>query len=137
MPVISLTSKGSLGDGRDFPIVTKDFIATLTPTSFKTHRNPDTNIIKPTHTDRYLQFDSHDPKYHKLAVAKTLHNKINTHVTNNDDKATLHKQIQYTLTLNGFSCLALKEKPRRPTKSFKSFTSLSYIHVQQIKFNVF
>ena len=54
------------------------------------------------------------------------------HVMNKDDKATLHKQIQYTLTLNGFprkfSCLALKEKARRPTKSFKSFTSLPYIH---------
>ena len=65
-------------------------------------------------------------------VAKTLHNRINTHVTNNDDKATLHKQMQHSLTLNGFSCkfscLALKEKPRRPTKSFKSFTSLPYIH---------
>ena len=51
---------------------------------------------------------------------------------NNDDKATLHKQIQHTLTLNRFSCkfscLALKEKPRCPTKSFKSFTSLPYIH---------
>ena len=65
-------------------------------------------------------------------MARALHNRINTYVTNNDDKATLHKQIQYTLTLDEFprkfSCLALKEKPRRPTKSFKSFTSLSYIH---------
>ena len=37
-----------------------------------------------------------------------------------------------TLTLNGFprrfSCLAVKEKPRRPTNSFKSFTCLPYIH---------
>ena len=87
---------------------------------------------KPTHTDRYLQFDSHHPKHHKFAVAKTLHNRINTLVTNSDDKATLHKQMQHTPTLNGFSrkfsCLAPKEKPRCPTKSFKSFTSLPYIH---------
>ena len=65
-------------------------------------------------------------------MAKTLHNRINAHVTNNDDKATLHKQILHTLTLNGFprkfSCLALKEKPRRPTKFFNSSTSLPYIH---------
>ena len=43
-----------------------------------------------------------------------------------------HKQMQYTLTLNGFSCrfscLTLKEKLRRPTNSFKSFTCLPYIH---------
>ena len=40
--------------------------------------------------------------------------------------------MQHTLTLTGFprrfSCLALKEKPSRPTNSFKSFTCLSYIH---------
>ena len=50
---------------------------------------------------------------------------------NSDDKATLHKQMQHTLMLNGFphsfSCLALKEKPH-PTNSFKSFTCLPYIH---------
>ena len=38
----------------------------------------------------------------------------------------------HTLTLIGFprrfSCLALKEKPHRPTNSFKSSTSLPYIH---------
>ena len=26
---------------------------------------------KPIHTDRYLQFDSHHPLHHKLAVART------------------------------------------------------------------
>ena len=112
----------------------------------KVTRNKDntisTTIYKmPTHADRYLQFDSHHPKHHKFAVAKTLHNRINTHVMNNDDKATLHKQIQHILTLNGFpckfSCLALKEKPHRPTKSFKSFASLPYIHGTTEKFNVF
>ena len=74
----------------------------------------------------------HHSKHHKFAVAKTLHNRIDIHVTNNDDKATLHKQMQHTLTLNGFlrrfSYLALKEKPRRLTNSFKSFTCLPYIH---------
>ena len=97
----------------------------------KTILFPQPSTKKPTHTDRNLRFDSHHPKHHKFAVAKTLHNRINTHVTNSDDKATLHKQIQHTLTLNGFphcfSCLALKEKPRRPTNSFKSFTCLPYI----------
>ena len=29
---------------------------------------------KPTHTERYVQFDLHHPKHHKFAVAKTLHN---------------------------------------------------------------
>ena len=87
---------------------------------------------KPTQPDRYLQFDSHYPKHHKFAVVKSLHNSIDTLVSNSDDKATLHKQMQHSLTLNGFPrrffCLALKEKSRRPTKSFQSFTYLLYIH---------
>ena len=103
----------------------------------KITRNKDNTISttiykKPTHTDRYFQFDSHHPKHHKFAVAKTLHNRVDIHVTNNDDKTKLHKQIQHTLTLNGFprrfACLALKEKPRRPTNSFEPFTCLPYIH---------
>ena len=103
----------------------------------KVKRNKDNAIStiiykKPTDTNRYLQFDSHHPKHHKFAVAKTLHNRINTHVTNSKDKPTLHKQIQHTLTLNGFprkfAYLAVEEKPRRPTNSFKSFTCLPYIH---------
>ena len=72
---------------------------------------------------------------------KTLHNRIDTHVTSSDDQATLHKQMQHTLTLNGFphrvSCLALKEKPCRPTNIFKSFTAFFIFMVQQTKFNVF
>ena len=112
----------------------------------KVTRNKDNTISttiykKPTHTDRYLQLDSHHPKHHKFAVAKIFLNRIDTHVTNSDDKATLHKQMLHTLTLNGFprrfSCLALKEKPRRPTNSFKSFTCLLIFMVAQTKFNVF
>ena len=87
---------------------------------------------KPTYTDRYLQFDLHHLKHHKFAVAKTLHNRINTHVMNSDDKATLHKQMQHSLMLNGFPCrffcLALKEKPHHRTNSFKSFTYLPYLY---------
>ena len=32
---------------------------------------------KPTHTDRYLHFDSHHPQHQKLAVSKTLHDRAN------------------------------------------------------------
>ena len=111
----------------------------------KITRNKDNTISttiykKPTHTDRYLQFDSHHFQHRKFAVAKTLHNRIDTHVTNSDDKATLHKQMQHTLMLNGFprrfSCLALKCHVvllifSCPLPAFLLFM------VQQIKFNVF
>ena len=40
--------------------------------------------------------------------------------------------MQHTLALIGFPrrffCLARKEKPRRPTNSFESFTCIPYIH---------
>ena len=37
---------------------------------------------KPTHTDRYLQFDSHYPLYQKLVVARTLHHRLDSHIEN-------------------------------------------------------
>ena len=86
---------------------------------FKVTRNKDNTIFttiykNSIHTDRYFQLYSHHPKHHKFAVAKALHNRIDTHFTNSDNKATFHKQMQHTLTLNGFprrfSCSALKRK---------------------------
>ena len=67
----------------------------LTFLDVKVTRNRDNTISttiykKPTYTDRHLQFGSHHPKHHKFAVAKTLHYRIDTHVTNSNDKATLH-----------------------------------------------
>ena len=35
---------------------------------------------KPTDTDRNLQFDSHDPLHHKLAVAIILYHRIDSHI---------------------------------------------------------
>ena len=37
---------------------------------------------KPTDTDRYLQSDSHHPLHHKLAVARTLYHRIDSHHQN-------------------------------------------------------
>ena len=96
---------------------------------------------KPTHTDRYLQFDLHHPKHHRFAVAKTLHKRIDTHVTNSDDKATLHKQMQHTLTLNGFprrfSCLALKKSHVVLLILTSLLPAFLIFMEQQTKFNVF
>ena len=88
--------------------VTRDRDNTISTTIYK----------KPDHTDRYLQFDSHHPKHHKFAMAKNLYNRIDTHVTNYDDKATLHKQMQHTPTLNEFSRTFLLGTKRKATSSY-------------------
>ena len=56
---------------------------------------------KPTHTNRYLQFDSHHPRHQKLADAKSLFNRVDTHISNVSDKRQL-REINEVLSLNGF-----------------------------------
>ena len=51
------------------------------------HNSARTTTIyrKPPHTNFYLQFTSHIPRHHKLSVAHSLHNRLNTHVTDHTD----------------------------------------------------
>ena len=61
-----------------------------------------TNIYqKPTHTNRYLQFDSHHPIHQKLAVSRSLYNRLDTHVSNPDNRRLQCSLIKNTLPLNG------------------------------------
>ena len=57
---------------------------------------------KPTHTKRYLQFDSHHPRHHKLAIAKSLFYRVDTHISNVTDKRIQGREIKEVLSLNGF-----------------------------------
>ena len=57
---------------------------------------------KPTHTDRYLQFDSHHPLHHKLAVARTLYHPNDFHIQKPSKRKSHHDLTKKTLTLNGF-----------------------------------
>jgi len=41
---------------------------------------------KPIHMDQYLKFKSHDPAEHKLSVVRTLLQRSQTLVTDNQDK---------------------------------------------------
>ena len=105
----------------------------------KVSRNLDntlwTNIYqKPTHTNRYLQFDSHHSIHQKLAVSRSLYNRLDTHVSNPDGRRLQCSLIKNTLALNGFpmkhcnyqSIDANKPIPISQPPA-KSFTTLPYI----------
>ena len=88
---------------------------------------------KPTHTNRYLQFDSHHPRHHKLAVAKVLFNRVHTHISNVIDKRIQRRKIKEILSLNGFPIKfsRYKEDCKHTSTdsqhSFSVFTTLPYI----------
>ena len=94
---------------------------------------PTTTIYhKPTHTNRSLQFTSHQPRHHKLSVACSLHNRLNTHITDHTNYCVQSSHVKQTLALNRY--------PRKyfhgqwkitdrslHTHSFESFTSKTHV----------
>ena len=58
---------------------------------------------KPTHTKHYQQFTSHHPRHHKLSVARSLHNRLNTHITDYTDYCMQSSHVKQTLALNRYS----------------------------------
>ena len=85
---------------------------------------------KPTHTDRYLRFDSHHPQHQKLAVTKTLHDRDNTHNTIPADARHETTHVLSVLQLNGFplrhSYPIPKVKQQNTTQHLTHFTSIPY-----------
>ena len=87
---------------------------------------------KPTHTNRYLQFTSHHPRHHKLSIARSLHSRLNTHITDHTNYRVQSSHVKQTLALNGYPrkyfCGQRKTTDRSlPTRSFESFTLIPYI----------
>ena len=87
---------------------------------------------KPTHTNRYLQFTSHHPRHHKLSVARSLHSRLNSHITKHTAYCEQSSHVKQTLALNGYPrkyfCGQRKTTDTSlPTRSFESFTSIPYI----------
>ena len=50
--------------------------------------------IKPTHTDQYLQFQSHQPMEHKMGVIKTLTHRADTIISDTQDKEREIKHLK-------------------------------------------
>ena len=99
--------------------------------SIITHSLLSTTIYrKPTHTNRYLHYTSHHPKYQKLTVAKTLLSRVNTHITDNTQKHSELQNIRSTLRLNGFptrTTFLTSRQPRSQNTQYNHFTSIPYI----------
>ena len=76
--------------------------------------NLETSVYrKPTHTDKYLAFDSHHPICHKKSVAKTLLRKADCLPSSLDSKAEERKYLSYVLKANGYKKTFLRncQKP--------------------------
>ena len=52
---------------------------------------------KPTHTNQYLNYESHHPLHHKLGVIRTLYNRKNNIVMEEADKREEEKKVQKAL----------------------------------------
>ena len=64
--------------------------------------NLETSVYrKPTHTDKYLAFDSHHPICHKKSVGKTLLRRADCLPSSLDSKAEERKYVSNVLKANG------------------------------------
>ena len=57
---------------------------------------------KPTHTDHYLQFQSHQPLQHKLGVIRTLRHRCSTHVSEPREQQSETEHVKKVLAIAGY-----------------------------------
>ena len=71
-------------------------------------RKPDGSIKsqvyrKPTHTDQYLQFNSHQPLQHKLGIVRTLTHRARTLTSEDEDLQSEMDHLKKVLSISGYS----------------------------------
>ncbi|XP_072048952.1 uncharacterized protein [Amphiura filiformis] len=64
---------------------------------------------KVTHTDQYLNFDSHHPIHHKLGVIRTLLDRMDNVVTEDEDKKLEEEKIRQALGRCGYPGWSFKK----------------------------
>ena len=75
------------------------------------------NLGKPTHTDKYLAFDSHHPICHKKSIAKTLLRRADCLPSSLDSKAKERKYVSNVLKANGCTKTFLRNYQKPVTTS--------------------
>ena len=81
-----------------------------------------TFTAKPTHTNRYLDYDSHHDYKRKISTATILINRSLTLPTDEESKKRELKRLSYALELNGYprkliTSLIVKQKRKKVTPS--------------------
>ena len=74
---------------------------------------------KPTHTDQYLQFQSHQPMEHKMGVIRTLTHRADTIISDPQDKEREIKHLKKVLlplSVAGYSKWAWQAPGRKKTR---------------------
>ena len=80
--------------------------------------NSEKNVYrKPTHTDKYLAFDSHHPICHKKSLAKTLLRRADCLPSSLDSKAEERKYVSNVLKANGYTKTFLRNCQKPVTNS--------------------
>ena len=80
--------------------------------------NLETSVYrKPTHTDKYLAFDSHHPICHKKSVAKTLLRRADCLPSSLDSRAEERKYVSNVLKANGYTKTFLRNCRKPVTTS--------------------
>ena len=82
---------------------------------------------KKTHTDQYLQFTSHHPLHQKLGVIRTLLDRKDSLVTEDEDKREEEKKLEIALTNCGYPKWSIakvetarENKKEKPTNKKKA-----------------
>ena len=89
---------------------------------------------KPTHTNRYLPFNSHHPLTQKLSVARTLYTRANKVINNFENKVSEFNHIKNTLQANQFPSFICSSnrylqdiRQLTPSMNYSSYTVIPYV----------
>ena len=97
-----------------------------------TSRNPDGTIKtsvyrKATHTDKYLQFNSHHPTQHKRSVARTLLDRAKNIPSTDADKLSEVQHVVDALKINGYTDQFIRSCQSTTVSTNQSQTSRGFV----------